>query len=108
MLAQTEPRDLTVTVNNVRLHYLDFGGDGPAVILLHGIGHTAHVYREFAPGLTDKYRVIALTRRGHGASDAPPSGYDPVTLAGDIKGAMEALGIEGWLRHRGLVRALFY
>ncbi len=93
-LEQTEPREGTVTGNDVRLHYLDFGGDGPAVVLLHGIGHTAHVYREFAPGLTDKYRVVALTRRGHGTSDAPPSGYDPVTLAHDIKAAMEALGIE--------------
>lgn len=92
--AGAEPRDVFVTVNGVRLHYLDFGGSGPAVFLLHGQGNTAHIFRTFAPGLTDRYHVFALTRRGHGQSDAPTDGYDPITLAADIRGVMDARLIE--------------
>lgn len=89
-----EPREGFVAANGVRLHYLDFGGTGPTVVLLHGQGNTAHIFREFAPGLTDRYRVVALTRRGHGQSDAPKDGYDPLTLAADVRAAMDALKID--------------
>jgi pimeloyl-ACP methyl ester carboxylesterase len=92
--AGAEPRESFVAANGVRLHFLDFGGTGPAVILLHGQGNTAHIFRTFAPGLIDRYRVVALTRRGHGQSEAPTDGYDPHTLAADIREAMDALRIE--------------
>src|SRR5688572_24329228 len=92
--AVAEPREGFIAANGVRLHYLDFGGTGPAVILLHGQGDTAHLFRDFAPGLTDSYHVVALTRRGHGQSEAPTDGYDPLTLAADIRAAMDALQIQ--------------
>src|SRR6185436_17559634 len=55
----------------VRLHYLDFGGSGPPLLLLPGIGNTAHAYDDFAPALTDRYHVYAITRRGFGESSHP-------------------------------------
>ncbi|HSG09702.1 MAG TPA: alpha/beta hydrolase, partial [Longimicrobiales bacterium] len=78
----------------VSLHYLDFGGEGDPVLLLAGLGNTANVFREFAPLLTDHYRVLALTRRGFGRSSQPSSGYDPATLARDIAAVLDSLGIQ--------------
>ena len=59
-----------VKVNGIRLHYLDWGGAGTAMLFLTGMGNSAYIYNEFAPHFTAKFRVIALTRRGHGDSIA--------------------------------------
>ena len=77
----------------VRLHYLDFGGHGAPVILLAGLGNTAWIYEDFGAALARHYRVLALTRRGHGASDHPADGYDLDTLAEDLRRFMDAQGI---------------
>ena len=78
----------------VRLHYLDFGGTGPAIVLLAGLGNTAHAYDDFAPRLVDRYHVVALTRRGFGESDHPKRGYDTRRLVEDIRVALDGLGLE--------------
>jgi len=83
-----------VTVNGVRLHYLDWGGTGPSLIFLTGMGSSAYIYNRFAPRFTDKFRVLAITRRGHGDSDYPESGYDADTLVEDIRQFMDCLGVE--------------
>jgi pimeloyl-ACP methyl ester carboxylesterase len=70
-----------VTVNGVRLHYLDWGGVGQALLFLHGSGDTAHIYDLVAPKFTNDFRVLALTRRGHGESEIPDDGYDTATRA---------------------------
>lgn len=75
----------------VRLHYLDFGGTGPALVLLAGLGNTAHAFDDFAPRLTDRYHVIAITRRGFGESDHPKSGYEIKRLVEDIRVALDSL-----------------
>jgi pimeloyl-ACP methyl ester carboxylesterase len=61
---------------------------------LHGMGDTAHRYDEFAPKFTNQFRVIGLTRRGHGESEIPETGYDTATLAEDIRQFLDALKIE--------------
>ena len=79
-----------VTVDQgVRLEVLDWGGHGRPVVLLTGSGHTAHVYDEFAPKLTDCCHVYGITRRGFGASTRPPSGYDDQRLADDVFHAID-------------------
>jgi non-heme chloroperoxidase len=77
----------------VPLHYLDFGGRGDPVILLAGAGNTAWIYSEFGQQLAATHRVLALTRRGHGASGSPPTGYDPDTLAEDLRLFMDQRGL---------------
>lgn len=77
----------------VRLHYLDFGGRGEVLLFLAGAGNSAHVFDTFAPRFVDGYRVLALTRRGYGASSQPASGYDSKTLAADIVTVLDQLGI---------------
>jgi non-heme chloroperoxidase len=83
-----------VNVNGIRLHYLDWGGNGPTLILLTGMGCSAYIFNRFAPRFTDDFRVLALTRRGQGDSDIPETGYDADTLTEDIRQFMDSLNIE--------------
>jgi pimeloyl-ACP methyl ester carboxylesterase len=77
----------------VKLHYLDWGGSGTTIVLLAGLGDTAQMYRGLGAKLTKDFRVVGLTRRGHGRSDRPDSGYDLATLVEDISRFLEAMGI---------------
>lgn len=86
-------QDSFVRVNGVRLHYRDWGGSGDPVILLAGLGNTARIYDGFAPELARDFRVLAVTRRGHGRSEMPESGYALDTLVADLRGFMDAMGI---------------
>ena len=81
-----------VTANGIRLHYLDWGGSAPALILIHGYGDNPHVFDDLAPAFTDRFRVVAYARRGHGRSDAKGP-YDTATLTEDLRGLMDGLGI---------------
>jgi len=45
-----------VTVNGVRVPYLDWGGSGPALVFIPGMGSTAHVFDDFAPMFVDQFR----------------------------------------------------
>lgn len=83
-----------VHVNGVNLHYLDWGGKGETLIFLTGMGYSAHLFDQIAPRFTDKFRVLALTRRGQGDSDYPETGYDADTLTEDIRQFMDSLNIE--------------
>jgi len=81
-----------VTANGIRLNYLDWGGSGPALILIHGIGDNPHIFDDLAPAFTDRFHVIAYARRGHGLSEAKEP-YDTATLTEDLRGLMDGLGI---------------
>jgi pimeloyl-ACP methyl ester carboxylesterase len=80
--------------DGVSLHYIDWGGAGRPLVLLAGLGDTAHLYRSLAPRLASRFRVVGLTRRGHGRSGRPESGYDLDTLVQDIRCFLDALAIE--------------
>jgi non-heme chloroperoxidase len=79
--------------NDVQLEVLDWGGSGPAIVLLAGLGDTAHVFDDFAPMLTARYRVLGVTRRAHGRSSAPATGYGFARLADDVARAIDGMTI---------------
>jgi pimeloyl-ACP methyl ester carboxylesterase len=83
-----------VTVNGVRLHYLDWGGNGNPLIFLTGMGNSAYIFDQLAPRFTDNFRVLALTRRGQGESDYPNEGYNLDILVDDIYHFINFLNIE--------------
>ena len=83
-----------LTANNIRLHYLDWGGRGETILFLHGLGDTAHIFDDLAPQFTNQFRVLGLTCRGHGQSDKPETGYDTATLVEDVGQFLDALKIE--------------
>lgn len=80
--------------NNVRLEVLDWGGSGRPVVLLAGLGYTAHVFDDFAPKLTPEFHVYGITRRGFGASSVPASGYSADRLGDDVLAVLTTLKIE--------------
>ena len=71
---------------------------GQVIVLLAGLGGTAHCFDSLAPVLARHARVLAVTRRGYGQSDKPtPSAskrYDPATLVADLIALFDALGID--------------
>jgi len=81
-----------VTANGIRLHYLDWGGLGPVLILIHGGLDNAHIFDDLAPAFTGHFRVIAYDLRGHGRSDAKGP-FDTTTRTEDLRGLMDSLGI---------------
>jgi len=83
-----------VNVNGIKLHYLDWGGEGETLLFLTGLGNSAHIFDDFAPRFVGDFRVLALTRRGHGDSDYPETGYDVHTLTEDIRLFMDKLNID--------------
>src|SRR5437762_1139849 len=83
-----------ITVNKVKLHYLDWGGAGDTLLFLHGMSGTAHFYDAFTPRFTNQLHVIGLTRRGHGESEMPETGYDTATLVEDVRQFLDALKIQ--------------
>jgi len=84
-----------VTVDdNVKLEVLDWGGSGRALVLLAGLGNTAHVFDDFAPKLTSDYHVYGITRRGYGKSSVPDSGYSADRLGDDVLAVLDALKLD--------------
>lgn len=100
---QTEWKDpsphtatLVTVEDGVQLEVLDWGGSStsPSLVLLSGLGTTAHHFDDLAPALSARYRVIAVTRRGHRGSSAAPGGYGFARLAEDVLRVMDAARIE--------------
>lgn len=108
----------------VVLEVLDWGGSGAPIVLLAGLGNSAHIFDDLAPGLVEHGRVLGVSRRGFGASTVPSTGYDIPTLGRDIVRVVESLGLSraafvghsiaseelNWLgsEHPELVRGLVY
>jgi pimeloyl-ACP methyl ester carboxylesterase len=88
------PIDTFITIGGLRLHLRDWGGPDapPAILLVHGLASNARIWDLLAPLLAPHFRLAAIDQRGHGLSDKPDDGYDLATIAGDLAGAISALG----------------
>lgn len=81
--------------DRTRLHLVDWGGEGPPIVLLAGLGNSARIFDELAPLLAKDHRVVALTRRGYGLSaDAATGEYGNERLVQDVIDVLDGLGIE--------------
>jgi pimeloyl-ACP methyl ester carboxylesterase len=94
--AQTEllPAGFTeksATANGARINY-KVGGQGPAVVLLHGYAETSRMWLPLMPQLATSHTVIVPDLRGAGNSERPQGGYDKKTMAKDIRELVHALG----------------
>ncbi len=92
--AQAKPTEAWANVGELQVRYLDWGGDGPPIMALHGLASSGHWYDLVAPMLREQGRIIAPDQRGHGQTTQIDSGYDWQTLASDIVGLMDHLGLE--------------
>jgi pimeloyl-ACP methyl ester carboxylesterase len=82
-----------INTNGTTLH-VRIGGEGPAVIMLHGFGDTVDMWAPAAEVLVKQYRVVVPDLRGMGLSAHPDTGYTKKNQALDIVGVMDALKIE--------------
>jgi pimeloyl-ACP methyl ester carboxylesterase len=102
MRTDTEPRvaavgssDRFLSVNGVRIHYVDTPGGSPAIVMLHGLSANARCFAGLiAAGLSPAFRVIAPDLRGRGKTDKPLTGYTMADHAGDVLALLDALGLE--------------
>ncbi|EJL90425.1 putative hydrolase or acyltransferase of alpha/beta superfamily [Herbaspirillum sp. CF444] len=82
----------TITTNGARIH-VRVGGQGPAVVMLHGYGETGDMWAPLAAKLAATHTVIVPDLRGMGLSDHPATGYDKKNEARDIAGVLDTLKI---------------
>ena len=91
----TSPTDRAVPGDGIGLHARDWGGGGPALLLLHGLASNARIWDGVASRLAGAgLRVAALDLRGHGDSDQPDQGYDFASVGRDLASALAGLGLE--------------
>lgn len=77
--------------DGARLWY-EVAGDGPVVLLLHGLADTHELWRYQVHWLARSFRVIAMDTRGHGASEAGAPGWTMDTLVDDVLAVADAAG----------------
>lgn len=87
-------REGAIDNDGVAIHYTDWGGAGPPLILLHATGFLAALWRPVAERLASRFRVVAVDQRGHGDSGKPADGYRFETFADDLQRLIEGLALE--------------
>ena len=95
-LTKSTIRMITVAPN-VSLEVVDWGGNGPPLVFLAGLGNTAHIFDTFAPKFLPEYRVFGITRRGYGISSSPtpdPVNYRADQLGDDVLRVIDSLGLK--------------
>ena len=86
-------RTQDIQTEGVTLH-VRVGGQGPAVVLLHGFGDTGDMWAPLAADLARDHTVVVPDLRGMGLSSQPPGGYDKRTQAADIRSVLTTLGLD--------------
>ncbi len=87
------PASNFVDLDGLKLHYLDWGGPGLPLVMLHGFTGHAHTWDHTAAALSDQYRVLALDQRGHGDSDWA-SGYGSQPMVVDLLHFLDSLDLD--------------
>ncbi len=77
------------------MHYLHYQGNGPTLVLMHGLTANAHAFDGLiAAGLAPTFNILSIDLRGRGKSDQPGEGYSMADHAADIIGFLDKLGLE--------------
>jgi 3-oxoadipate enol-lactonase len=69
-------------------------GEGPPVVLIHGLADDHRLWRHQVPALATRFRTVAIDIRGHGSSPKPPGPYSVPLFATDVVALLDQLGIE--------------
>lgn len=90
-----EPATATwLTLNDTRVRYLDTGGEGPAVVMIHGFASSLETWAPVVPTLVKSgHRVLALDLKGFGWTDRPEGDYSPHAQAQLVSALMKERGV---------------
>jgi pimeloyl-ACP methyl ester carboxylesterase len=84
-------------LQHVQIHGHDLGfrmaGEGPAILLIHGIAGSSGAWREVMPALAERYTVIAPDLLGHGQSAKPTGDYSLGAYANVLRDLLGVVGI---------------
>src|ERR671923_1439006 len=86
-----EPREQEIVLHGHRMSYRT-AGDGPVVLMIHGITGTSEQWNDVFPMLAERYTVVAPDLLGHGRSAKPRGDYSLGAYAVGIRDLMIALG----------------
>jgi pimeloyl-ACP methyl ester carboxylesterase len=81
------------TVAGVDWHWIE-AGEGPALVLLHGLPETWHGWHRLIPALSERRRVIAPDLKGMGSSSGPEGDYSFCAVAEELIGLLDRIGVE--------------
>ncbi len=85
---------MRATVNGIAVNYEVSGPvDAPAVVLHHPLASNLTTWNALTAVLEPRYRVVRMDARGHGKTEAPDGPYTFETLAADVVGLLDHLGI---------------
>lgn len=90
--AGEQPRDFDVIANGVRLHLVEWAGEGAPIFLVHATGFHARIWDEVARRLPGR-RVLSIDTRGHGTSDKPKPPYIWDYIGADITDVLRVLDL---------------
>jgi pimeloyl-ACP methyl ester carboxylesterase len=84
-------------LQHLRIHGHDVGyrreGEGPAILLIHGIAGSSTAWRDVMPALAERYTVIAPDLIGHGQSAKPVGDYSLGAYASGMRDLLRVLGV---------------
>jgi pimeloyl-ACP methyl ester carboxylesterase len=93
--APAAARETHADLPGVRIWYMDTGGNGVPIVLVHAATGSSRVWEYQLPAFTaGGYRVIVYDRRGYGRSLIDPAGVQPGTGADDLSALTSQLGID--------------
>ena len=84
---------MKINANGINIHYT-VQGEGPWVVMSHSLACDSRMWEAEIAALSKNYKVLAIDTRGHGGSEAPGGEYSLDTLAADVKGVFDALGVK--------------
>ena len=82
-----------LTRDGFRQYYEDTGGEGPALLFLHGAGGNHLSWWQQVPVFAEDYRCVTVDQRGFGQSPDTPGGPGPAALPADALALLDHLGI---------------
>ena len=90
--------DTSIRVQARRIHgyrrVFRIAGNGPPLLLIHGIGDSSRTWEEIIPTLARKHLVIAPDLLGHGDSDKPRADYSVAAYANGMRDLLSTLGVD--------------
>ncbi|MGI9382630.1 MAG: alpha/beta fold hydrolase [Methyloligellaceae bacterium] len=95
MAAEPQFQHKTEKVGDLDWHWVEMG-EGPAVVLLHGIPESWQCWRHQIPVLARQFRVIALDMKGYGQSDKAEGDYSGSTVARETLALLDHIGVESF------------